>query len=148
MKKLVLCGFGTGRFPLAPGTAGSALGAGLYLLAFYLWGEKGAALAAGLGAFAFTLATVAWARGLAEPDPSWVVSDELAGMFLALAAPLGYTIWLTVSLCFFVYRALDVVKPMGIRRLERLPGGWGVVSDDLAAGALTGLVLAALSVWS
>ena len=144
MKRIVLSGFGSGFFPIAPGTAGSAVAAVGYLIAAFAWGENWAALAAAGGAFAFTLATVAWARGLEEPDPPWVVSDEIAGMFLALAAPLGYTLGLKIALGFVVYRALDVLKPVGIRRLEKLPGGWGVVLDDLASGAVTGLLLAAL----
>ena len=96
---------------------------------------------------AAALATVAWGRGLDERDPPWVVSDEIAGMFLALAAPLGYTIALKVGLGLVAFRAFDVVKPIGIRRLEKLPGGWGILADDLAAGALTGLILVAVSVW-
>lgn len=147
MKRLVLTGFGAGRSPFAPGTAGSALAAVLYVGAVCLWGEKGAALPAGLGAFVFTVATIAWARGLDEPDPHWVVSDEMAGMFLAFAAPLGYSMLLKIGLGLVVFRALDVVKPMGIKRLEKLPGGWGVVADDLAAGVVTGLVLAVASIW-
>ncbi len=147
MRRFILTGFGAGLCPLAPGTAGSALAAALYLVAFHLWGEGVTAIVAGIGALAFASATVAWGRGFAEPDPSWIVSDEIAGMFLALAAPLGYTVALKVGLGFVVFRIADVVKPVGIKRLEKLPGGWGVVADDLAAGALAGLVLAAASIW-
>ena len=145
MKRLVLSGFGAGYFPLAPGTFASAVTAGFYLAAVFAWGEEWAAVAAGAGAAAFALATVVWARGLDGKDPSWVVSDEIAGMFLALAPPLGYTIVLKVSLAFIGFRAFDVAKPVGIRKLEKLSGGWGVVADDLASGALTGLILAAAS---
>ena len=144
MKRIILSGFGSGFLPIAPGTAGSIVAAAGYLALVFTWGEKWAGLAAAAGALAFTLATVAWAVGLDEPDPSWVVSDEIAGMFLALAAPLGYSVGLKVALGFAVYRALDVLKPVGIRRLEKLPGGWGVVLDDIASGALTGLLLATL----
>jgi phosphatidylglycerophosphatase A len=72
-------------------------------------------------------------------DPSWVVTDEVAGQGLAVlgaataASPLG-----AVALSFFLFRGLDIVKPGPIGALERLPGAVGVLADDLAAGAVAG----------
>ena len=67
-------------------------------------------------------------------DPSLVVMDEIAGMivtYLGVAAgPLG---WLAG---FFWFRFFDIFKPLGVRRLERLGGGLGIMADDLGAGVL------------
>jgi phosphatidylglycerophosphatase A len=68
-----------------------------------------------------------------------VVIDEVAGQWFALSvlpwlpetAVEGWTPWL---LAFFLFRFFDVLKPLGIRRLESLPRGWGVLLDDVAAG--------------
>lgn len=65
-------------------------------------------------------------------DPGVIVIDETAGMLLTLAAvPVGVGGALAG---FFAFRLFDVVKPFPARRAERLPGGWGVMADDLVAG--------------
>jgi phosphatidylglycerophosphatase A len=73
-------------------------------------------------------------------DPGAVVSDEVAGQSLALLAaadPWG------VLVGFIAFRLFDIVKPWPIGRLERLPRGWGILADDLAAGLAAGLVVGA-----
>ena len=65
-------------------------------------------------------------------DPGLIVIDETAGMLLTLAAvPVGLG---GAVVGFLVFRLFDVVKPFPARRAERLPGGWGVMADDLVAG--------------
>lgn len=89
-----------------------------------------AGLAAGM---LVTIVGVAAVRRLedAEHDPSWIVIDEVAGVFIACAGQPGW--WLLVA--FAVFRVADIVKePVLVRRLERLPGAWGVMADDVAAG--------------
>jgi phosphatidylglycerophosphatase A len=80
-------------------------------------------------------------RGVSDPGP--VVLDEVAGQWLALvvlAAGTGAPPPLAaIGVSFLLFRVLDVLKPWPIGRLERLPGGWGVVADDLAAGLAAGL---------
>lgn len=73
-------------------------------------------------------------------DPSPVVADETAGMSLALlalpaeaVATPGRTV-LTLVYAFLCFRILDIVKPWPARSLQRVPGGWGIVLDDLFAG--------------
>jgi phosphatidylglycerophosphatase A len=73
---------------------------------------------------------VAAERGL--PDPPEVVIDEIVGMGAA-AILLPATLY-DVTAVFLLFRLLDVVKPSPIHRLERLPGGLGIVADDLVAG--------------
>jgi phosphatidylglycerophosphatase A len=75
-----------------------------------------------------------------NPDPGSATWDEFVGMWLTcLFIPFGSPVWLTVA--FFVFRALDVLKPWPCGRLERLPGGWGIMLDDVAAGLWGALLM-------
>ena len=128
---------GVGYFPRFPGTAGSAVGLGLS------WLLRVDPRLQAAGAAAVTVLGL-WSAGRAEKalgrkDPSEVVIDEVAGMMLALVAlPVTWKLYLAG---FFLFRFLDILKPFGLRRLERLPGGWGIMLDDLAAGLATRLLL-------
>ncbi|MDP7340098.1 MAG: phosphatidylglycerophosphatase A [Vicinamibacterales bacterium] len=65
-------------------------------------------------------------------DPGLVVIDEVAGMLVTLVAvPVGFS---GALVGFFAFRLFDIVKPFPARQAERLPGGWGVMVDDLVAG--------------
>lgn len=65
-------------------------------------------------------------------DPGFIVIDEVAGQWTALLfSPLN---WRYALLAFVLFRAIDIIKPFPARQLERLPGGWGIVFDDVAAG--------------
>lgn len=133
------CGLGTGRASFAPGTFGSLLA----LPACYgisLLGEAGSFAAAA----AFVLPAV-WIAGRAEPllgrkDAPGIVIDEMAGMLVTFA---GIPFSPASALAgFLLFRAFDVLKPWPARRIEtRLPGGWGVVLDDVAAGVYGNLAL-------
>jgi phosphatidylglycerophosphatase A len=91
------------------------------------------------GAAAVLTAVAVWAAGQVAaargvPDPSEVVIDEVAGMWwAALLLPASPYDLVAV---FLLFRLFDVVKPAPIPRLERLPGGLGIVADDVAAGLL------------
>jgi len=134
--------FGLGLAPLAPGTVASAAAALLYR--FFLHG-----LAAPLYAlvviavfFAGVLASARYARELGRTDPGRIVIDEVCGQLVALAfLPAG---WVPLAVSFALFRFFDIIKPWPIRRLERLPGGWGIMADDIAAG-LIAAVLARLA---
>ncbi len=75
-----------------------------------------------------------------DPDPSLVVIDEVAGQLTAclILVPVE---WWTMLAAFLLFRVFDVLKPLGIRRLEAVPNGWGIMLDDLAAGVLAALVI-------
>ena len=81
-----------------------------------------------------TWAAARRAQDLGQPDPSSVVVDEFCGMWLALVATNPSL--LTAAVAFAAFRVLDIAKPPPIRQLERLPGGYGIMADDLAAGAI------------
>jgi phosphatidylglycerophosphatase A len=134
--------FGCGYSWKAPGTAGSfgAL-APAFLLAAYAGFRPWhfAVLAA-----AMTPAAI-WAGGrvardCGKKDPSLVVVDEVVGQWLTLAGAtaLNWKSWLAA---FVLFRFFDIWKPFPVRRLEALPGGLGIVADDLAAGVYGALVL-------
>lgn len=143
---------GLGDHLPAPGTTvGSLAGAVLYWVASLVW--PGAPTAVALAGLVVLLPLSVWAcgaeaerRGIVDPHP--VVMDEVAGQWLALAFialvqrhPPGFR---ELIAAFLLFRLFDVVKPWPIRRLERLPGGWGIVADDLAAGAAAGALALAL----
>lgn len=136
---LAATGFGSGYAPLAPGTAGTLVGIPLFLafsvLSWPLWL---------LSVVAFTC--LAWhvadaaERHFGQKDARCIVIDEIAGLqwSLFLVAPTA----LHVVLGFFLFRLFDIVKPFPARFFEtRLPGGLGVVADDVAAGLYANAVL-------
>ena len=145
LSTLVATGLGCGHAPVAPGTAGSLLGLALYWPVARL--QTVPRLAA-LGALVALGTWAAWhlARRLGAPDPGVVVVDEVAGMWVTLLfLPLTP---LTAIVGFVAFRIMDVVKPFPARALERLPGGWGIMADDLMAGIYANLVLRLLlAVW-
>jgi len=133
--------FGIGLVPLAPGTAASAVAAVAYRLALHgLPWPLYALMIVVLFAIGGVVSGL-YAAELGLPDPSRIVIDEVCGQLLALAfLPSG---WLAIGLSFALFRFFDIIKPGPIRRLERLPGGWGIMADDLGAG-LAAAVLARL----
>lgn len=142
---VVATGLGAGFSPVAPGTFGSAVG----LLLF--WPVR--ALSPWLhlaGAAALALAGIAAGGRLASrmkvEDPGRVVIDEVAGMWVSLLF-LPFT-WRTALIAFVAFRVMDMVKPWPARQMEDLPGGWGIMADDLMAGVYANLLVrVALLLW-
>jgi phosphatidylglycerophosphatase A len=87
-----------------------------------------------------------WAANRLEPywgeDPSRVVVDEMVGVWLSLLAvpPTERGYWYALA-AFVLFRLLDIAKPLGIRRMERLKGGVGVMMDDVLAGVYGFIIL-------
>jgi len=89
-------------------------------------------------------ATIA-ARESGRHDPGFVVIDEVAGQWIAL---LGSPVdWRHGLIALVLFRLFDITKPFPVRRLERLPQGWGIVFDDVAAGLYAWGVAAILRIW-
>ena len=131
---LVATFFGAGCGKPGPGTWGS-VGA-LLVWAVYGWLAKPAPLVLLVG-IAFTLVVGIPAATIAEReagvgDPGFVVIDEVAGQWIALLwCPLD---WKHGLLALVLFRLFDITKPFPVRHFERLPRGWGIVFDDVAAG--------------
>lgn len=128
-----------GYAPVAPGTFGSLVG-----LVMYYFVRRQASVAFELGTIAVVLLIAFWSATEAEHhfggiDPGPVVIDEVIGMLMTLALhPVNV---LGAIAGFVIFRVLDVVKPWPARRLERLPGGFGVVLDDAMAGVYGNLIV-------
>jgi phosphatidylglycerophosphatase A len=139
---LVVTFGGLGYAPVAPGTAGSLV-ALLLGWALGAW-SPAATLSAALLAAAVTLLLAGRAETLlGRRDPPALILDEMAGMLLATVALPRH--WAVAGAAFGCFRFLDIVKPLGIRRAQALPGGAGILADDLLAGLGTNLLLQALS---
>ena len=145
MLVVVATGLGLGRTPGAPGTAGALLGVAIFVLI-----DRAAPAAAQtwllvLALLVVCVVTVAlgpWAeRHWGRKDPGAFVLDEVAGFLLTVILFRRGSLWLTVIWAFAVTRLLDIVKPPPARQLERLPGGWGVLADDLCASLYAAGVL-------
>ena len=142
-----------GRRRRAPGTWGSAAGL-LYFtvffwpLGFWPWSAWWTLVLSLPGLYlAVALCGEAEFR-LGRRDPGEVILDEFTVMPLcflgwpALARPLGpWPAWAVFIAGFLLFRLFDIAKPLGIRKLENLPGGWGIVADDVAAALATCAVL-------
>jgi phosphatidylglycerophosphatase A len=133
--------FGCGFAPKGPGTAGSLAAV---LIAWPL-------ARAGFGQWQFLLLSLVmlgpgiWAAGVVavdsgRKDPQIVVVDEVLGQWLTLAGALRIN-WLSLAIGFGLFRLFDIWKPFPIRKIERLPGGAGIVLDDMMAGVYGALVL-------
>jgi phosphatidylglycerophosphatase A len=147
---LVATWFGAGFLPIAPGTWGSLVTLPIAHVVALVWGVWGlAGFALGVSVIGVHAAgETARLRGL--KDPSEVVVDEVAGQAIALLpvyalVPPDATFLRigTILLAFLLFRILDVWKPGPIGALERLPGGWGIMADDLLGGAVAGAMIAA-----
>jgi phosphatidylglycerophosphatase A len=140
---LVATFFGLGRMRPGPGTWGS-LAAVLIWFGVSHWTPSHAQtiVLAALAAIAVALGIPAATRvadSFGAKDPQFVVIDEVAGQWIALLlAPVS---WKTLLAGFILFRGFDIWKPPPVRQLEKLPGGTGIVLDDVAAGILAFLVM-------
>jgi len=149
---LAIATVGVGYLPLAPGTWGSLVGVGIYLVLRFLVYDSGQqiffAMLLGLTVvvtFAGIWAATQTERISGRKDPGKVVIDEVAGQLISLMpvalVPLwtSWKIWVIVS--FILFRFFDIVKPYPARQMERLHGGLGIMCDDLIAGVYGAAVI-------
>jgi undecaprenyl-diphosphatase len=149
MRRLLVSCFGLGWLPAAPGTWGSLPPAMLFALMCY-FGSAAAAISITMAVLALVGSVVcikfapAIVAATDEADPREVVADEFSGQaitFLFIAAVPISNIWVTGLLGFLLFRFFDILKPWPIRKFEKLPKGWGILSDDLIAGVYAGIAL-------
>jgi len=165
---LAIATCGVGYFPIAPGTMGSLVGVGMYVLLWRADLEVDLAYLDGTGfsrAYTFWVPSFLlmwtlplfivglslvgiWAASRAErlfgrKDPSQVVIDEVAGQLVTfMFVPAYFLHPLMILTGFVLFRAFDIIKPYPIRQIEGLHGGLGIVGDDIVAGLYAGAVLA------
>ncbi len=152
MKKLPLLptiigtGFGSGFWPWGPGTAGALTGMLIwYALSFML--NSTLLFAVILSCIVvFTIAGT-WAVRRLSPfwgsDPQKVVIDEMVGVWVPLLAVPASDIWLALA-SFVLFRLFDILKPLGIRTLDRRKGAFYVMADDILAGVYSLIIIVAV----
>jgi phosphatidylglycerophosphatase A len=142
--KFLACGFGSGLAPVAPGTFGTLAGVPICLLCLPLpW----------LGRLLVVLVLTAlsvYVSSRAEEiyqkkDDQRIVIDEIIG-FQVTMLPVTITV---LHLCagFVLFRVFDILKPFPLNNLQKLPGGWGVVMDDVGAGIYAGVAMLLLTLF-
>jgi phosphatidylglycerophosphatase A len=133
--------FGCGLSPIAPGTAGSLAAVLIaWPLSRFGFGRiHFLILALALLYPAIRAASIVSSLS-ARKDPQVVVIDEVLGQWLTLAGALRFDLF-TFGLAFALFRLFDIWKPPPIRLIEQIPGGAGIVLDDMLAGAYAALVL-------
>ncbi len=135
---LIATWFGCGYSPKAPGTVGSLAA---ILIAWPLgFTNLGFAALSILALWPAIHAAGVVARETGRKDPQIVVVDEVLGQWLTLGGALRLN-WRSFLLAFILFRLFDILKPPPIRLIERIPGGAGIVLDDMAAGIYAALVL-------
>lgn len=144
LAKFFASGFGSGYSPVAPGTAGSILASLAIYLIYTQFDISAQSVLIGLiiasilgtiiGVISCNILESEWGK-----DPSKVVLDEMVGIFISLLfIPISAT---TVLLSLILFRVFDIWKPLGIRQLESIEGGVGVMADDVLAGVYANIVL-------
>ena len=160
---LIVTFFGSGMSPKAPGTMGSLAAAivayPMAILSSKYWFQYthvineqptgtrtyGLFLVAALIVFFASIPFVNKAmKDTGTEDPGWIVIDEVCGIFMSLAFIPAEIIlahpWI-LAIAFGLFRFFDILKPLGIHKMEKLPGAWGVMADDLLGGVYAGIVL-------
>jgi phosphatidylglycerophosphatase A len=136
-KAAVSSSFGLGYSPIMPGTVASIVPAAICCALERYTAETTATIGIALGlalSCALTVGLGEWAeRYWGRKDPRRMVLDEWAGYFLTVLFFRAATPLMTLILAFLTTRICDIIKPPPARRLEKLPAGWGVLLDDLAA---------------
>jgi len=129
-----------------PGTWGALLAVVLWL-PLYLWTPLAVCLGVTLAATVALAIAGTWASTVSEKywgkDPVAACADETVGQWLAMLPLCGgpdFSPWWLICISFVLFRAFDIIKPFGIRRLEKLPGGYGMMADDIAAGLLAAVI--------
>jgi phosphatidylglycerophosphatase A len=144
--------FGVGFLPRVPGTWGSLATIPVFHVLHAWTGLPGVAVFTGVATTLGGVAAHRTAQRLGISDPSEIVIDEVAGQSIALLFayalfPMRESLaWFLgmVLLGFVLFRLLDIWKPGPIGWLERLPGGVGIMCDDLLAGLVSGLAIGAV----
>lgn len=135
----------------APGTWGSLAGLLYFTVFFYPLGLISTLLLTAVGLYFAVAFCGEAAERMGRKDPGEVILDEFAVMPLCflgwrMLAAAGWSHWVILLAGFGLFRCYDILKPLGIRRLQSWPAGWGIVVDDVAA-ALAACATLHLGAW-
>lgn len=145
--KMIATSFGAGFLPVAPGTWG-AIVAVLLWLPLYIWCPGTPALIATIVGILFFALAGTWASSVSEKywgkDPVVACVDETVGQLISMLPLCGgpeVAPWWLVVLSLALFRFFDIFKPLGIRKLEKLPGGIGMMADDVLAAIYAAVIV-------
>ena len=137
--RLIGSGLYSGKSPIAPGTAGSVVGLACFVL---IPGFNGWILLSAVVLFFFLGVWTATEIEKTEGhDAGFITIDEVVGMWISLLFLPDAGMWKMVIPAFFLFRIFDIIKPFPAGRSQHLPGGWGVMVDDVFAGIYANLTL-------
>lgn len=143
--RLIATGCGIGYLPIAPGTWASLASLPLAWLIVLNYGQMGLAIAALISLLGGIWASNTTENLTGEKDPSSVVIDEVAGQWITLIAVAPDLMLYGAG--FVLFRIFDIFKPWPVSWAEGLPGGFGVMMDDVLAGIYAGIGVYLLSIW-
>lgn len=160
LPKFIATSFGAGYWPWGPGTAGALAGLLLWM-PLALIPSPTAVCAITVGLIVIFTALGVWSASVAErywgPDPSRVVMDETVGQWITMLPLCIYAtgpqawhsprLWIAALVSLALFRFFDIVKPLGVRRMEALPAGYGVMADDILAGIYGGVLMLIINQW-
>lgn len=140
---LIASGFGSGFSPVAPGTAGALLATVIWYILYcflpfnVLFGVTLTLvlLFTVLGIHSSNVLEPYWGK-----DPSRIVVDEMVGVWIPLLGVPAGNYWFVIS-AFVLFRFFDILKPLGIRKMENLKGGIGVMMDDILSGIYSLIII-------
>ncbi len=148
LPRLIATSLGFGFLPLAPGTWG-AIFAIIVWLPLYLWASAATTLI--VTAIAIVVVTIAgtWASSVSErywgKDPVVACVDETVGQWISLLPVAPFCPWWEILVSLALFRFFDIFKPLGIRSMERLPRGYGMMADDILSGIYAVVILVVLN---
>jgi phosphatidylglycerophosphatase A len=140
--KILATGFGSGLSPVAPGTAGTLMGVLICILSFPMSWILRLLFVIALSALSIYVAHQA-EKIYGKTDDQRIVIDEIVGFQITML-PVAIT-GLHLCFAFVLFRIFDIWKPFPVNKLQDLPGGWGVVLDDVGAGIYAGVVMLLLT---
>lgn len=139
LAKIISTFFGIGLFPVGPGTLASLAMVLAYKFFLYRLAWPYYLLLLILIIAAGTFTSTIYARALNLKDPGKIVIDEVAGQLSAVFVLRPD--WSLLAASFILFRIFDIIKPLGVKKLENLPWGWGIMADDLASGLAVNIIV-------
>jgi phosphatidylglycerophosphatase A len=143
LSKIIATFFGVGYFPVAPGTLTSLIVVLLYKFYLHRLSWPFYLLLLFLLFLVGIVTSKKYSLEIKKHDPRRIVIDEAFGQLLVLfqIGESWGTGWLPLLSCFLLFRIFDIIKPFPIKKVEKLPEGWGIVMDDLVAAVYAGVII-------
>lgn len=148
LPKLLATSFGAGFLPVAPGTWGALVAIVLWL-PLYIWATPAVTVTVTVSAAVVYFIVGTWASTIAErywgKDPVVACADETVGQWISLIPVTCLCPWWEILISFGLFRFFDIFKPLGIRSMEKLPGGYGMMADDILSGVYAAVLIYVLN---